>query len=160
MSAKYSSVLLLIFACKFALAQSDHKAIHHFIDQWHQAATDANAEAFFSSMAEQSIYIGTDAKERWTKSEFIIFAKPYFDKGKAWDFHPYDRQLHVTSDGNFAWFSELLTTPMGTCRGSGVIQKTTNEGWKVKQYHLSVTLPNELLSDFIDLVKNSPAVPR
>jgi hypothetical protein len=31
---------------------------------------------------------------------------------------------------------------MGTCRGSGVLEKTTN-GWKIKQYVLSITIPND-----------------
>src|SRR6188768_589919 len=88
-------------------SQSDEKAIHQFIDNWHLAATKADAKVFFGSMADQSIYIGTDASERWTKVEFEGFAKPYFDRGKAWDFKPYDRDLHVTNSGKTAWFSEL-----------------------------------------------------
>lgn len=104
-------------------------------------------------MADSSIYIGTDATERWTKPEFIRFAKPYFDKGKAWDFKPYDRDLHVATDGRHAWFSELLTTWMGVCRGSGILVHTP-EGWKIEQYHLSVTVPNDVIRDFITLVEN------
>jgi hypothetical protein len=127
--------------------------LNQFIDAWHQAATDANATVFFGAMAEDCVYIGTDASERWVKSEFVSFAKPYFDRGKAWDFKPYDRDLHVTSDGKVVWFSELLTTWMGVCRGSGVLFRTA-EGWKFKQYHLSVTIPNDLIRDFISLVEN------
>ena len=116
-------------------------------------ASDARADDFFGAMASDCVYIGTDKAERWTKSEFINFAKPYFDKGKAWDFKPYDRDLHVTSDGKSAWFSELLTTRMGVCRGSGVLVKV-GDGWHLKQYHLSVTVPNDLIRDFITLVEN------
>jgi hypothetical protein len=134
-------------------AQAHDADINHFIDAWHKAAADANANVFFGSMAEQSIYIGTDATERWNKEQFISFAKPYFDKGKAWDFTPYDRDLHVTSDGKYAWFSELLTTWMGTCRGSGILHKT-KDGWKIEQYHLSVTVPNDIIRDFISLVES------
>jgi hypothetical protein len=82
--------------------------VNQFIDAWHMAATKADAKTFFDSMAEGAIYIGTDATERWTKSEFVTFAKPYFDRGKAWDFKPRDRDVHVTSDGHYVWFSELL----------------------------------------------------
>jgi hypothetical protein len=125
--------------------------INQFIDQWHYAAAKADANTFFGSMADSSIYIGTDATERWTKSEFVAFAKPYFDKGKAWDFKPYERDVHVTKDGRCVWFSELLTTWMGVCRGSGVLQRTSG-GWKIEQYHLSVTVPNAAIQDFITLV--------
>jgi hypothetical protein len=105
-------------------------------------------------MSENCIYIGTDKKERWTKKEFMTFAKPYFDKGKAWSFEPFDRDLHVTSDEKIAWFSELLTTWMGVCRGSGILLKGA-DGWKLEQYHLSVTVPNEIIRDFISLVEKS-----
>ena len=149
------TLLLLILTSTQLIAQpgKDHGDIHQFIDQWHLAAAHANADIFFGSMAENSIYIGTDATERWTKATFITFAKPYFDKGKAWDFKPYDRDLHVTSNGRYAWFSELLTTWMGVCRGSGILVKT-KEGWKLEQYHLSVTVPNEIIRDFITLIDN------
>jgi hypothetical protein len=146
--------LLLLTTINTAWAQkTDTVAIHRFIDAWHQAATDANAEVFFGSMAEQSIYIGTDSWERWTKTEFEKFAKPYFDRGKAWDFKPYDRRVHVSKSGQIVWFSELLTTWMGVCRGSGVLERT-RDGWKIQQYHLSVTVPNDAIRDFISLVEN------
>lgn len=125
--------------------------LNRFIDAWHAAAGEANAMVFFESMAENGVYIGTAKEERWTKSQFVAFAKPYFDKGKAWDFKPYDRDLHVSSNGRYAWFSELLTTWMGVCRGSGVLVKTKG-GWRIEQYHLSVTVPNEIIKDFITLV--------
>lgn len=141
---------VLLVAHTVVLAQQ-HQDIHRFLDDWHQAAAEANAEAFFGSMAENSIYIGTDAHEHWNKEAFMAFAKPYFDKGKAWDFKPYERDLHVTSDGNLAWFSELLNTWMGICRGSGVLTRTS-DGWKITQYHLAVTVPNEIIGDFISLV--------
>src|SRR4051812_8995270 len=105
-------VLFLSGLTTHVFSQSN-KEIDLFIDQWHQAAARADASAFFGAMADSSIYIGTDASERWTKSEFITYAKPYFDKGKAWTFKPYDRDVHLSPDGQFAWFSELLETQMG-----------------------------------------------
>jgi hypothetical protein len=145
--------LMLLLATSANLAFSQQQEVNVFIDNWHQAAAKANAEAFFSSMAENSVYIGTDETERWTKSEFYKFAKPYFDKGKAWAFTARDRDLHFSDDGKYVWFSELLATWMGTCRGSGVLHKTT-AGWKIEQYHLSVTIPNDIIKDFISLVDN------
>lgn len=141
---------LLILFCINATAQKTD--IDTFIDDWHLAATNADQEAFFNAMDDESIYIGTDASERWTRIEFLAFSKPHFDKGKAWDFKPYDRDVHISKDGQYVWFSELLTTWMGVCRGSGILYKTPN-GWKIKQYHLSVTVPNETINDFISLVE-------
>ncbi|MGB2554499.1 MAG: nuclear transport factor 2 family protein, partial [Flavobacteriaceae bacterium] len=53
------------------------------LDQWHKAAADASFDTYFSLMDQQSIFIGTDAEELWNKQEFMDFAKPYFDRGKA-----------------------------------------------------------------------------
>ena len=146
-------VALLLFASGTVFSQSDTVAIHKFIDDWHLAATQANAKAYFGSIADNGVFIGTDATERWNKEQFYSFAKPYFDKGKAWDFKAYGRSVHVSNDGRFVWFSELLTTWMGVCRGSGILEKTP-QGWKIQQYHLSVTVPNDLIRDFITLVAN------
>jgi ketosteroid isomerase-like protein len=145
---RYAAILLLAFA---GTAHAQQKQINEFIDAWHLAAAKADANTFFSSMDDNAVYIGTASEERWTKTQFVTFARPYFDAGKAWDFKPYDRDLHVTSNGQYAWFSELLTTWMGVCRGSGVLHKT-KDGWKIDQYHLSVTVPNEIIKDFITLV--------
>ncbi|MGC3945053.1 MAG: nuclear transport factor 2 family protein [Chryseolinea sp.] len=145
--------LLLIISAGTACVAQQHSDIHAFIDNWHKAAAEAKADVFFGSMSQDCVYIGTDKTERWTKEQFMTFARPYFDKGKAWDFKPYDRDLHVTSDGKSAWFSELLTTWMGVCRGSGVLAKENGQ-WFFKQYHLSVTVPNDLIRDFITLVEN------
>ncbi|NJM26578.1 MAG: nuclear transport factor 2 family protein [Bacteroidia bacterium] len=147
-------VFFTLFSLTATAQTKDANAVNKFVDAWHKAAADANANVFFGSMADNSIYIGTDATERWTKQEFITFAKPYFDKGKAWDFKPYDRDLHFSGDGAYVWFSELLHTWMGVCRGSGMLHKTP-EGWKLEQYHLSVTVPNEIIRDFIQLVEGA-----
>lgn len=150
---KKSLIALLMLIHAAAFSQADTVAIHKFIDDWHLAATKADAHAYFGAIADKGIFIGTDAAERWNKAQFYSFAKPYFDKGKAWDFKSYDRTVHVSNDGRFVWFSELLTTWMGVCRGSGIMEKTA-QGWKIHQYQLSVTVPNDLIKDFISLVAN------
>ena len=45
-----------------------------------------------------------------------------------------------------AWFDELLETDLGICRGSGVLT-LTKEGWKIQHYVLSITIPNENVSE-------------
>jgi len=148
---RYAAILAILLPAFINTAQAQEKQINDLIDAWHVAASKADAKTFFDSMDDNAVYIGTAKEERWTKTQFAAFAKPYFDAGKAWDFKPYDRDLHVTSNGRYAWFSELLTTWMGVCRGSGTLHKT-KDGWKIDQYHLSVTVPNEIIKDFITLV--------
>lgn len=142
----------LLLSAGFANAQ-DSKEVNRLLDEWHRAAAVADEDVFFGLIADDGIYIGTDVHERWTKKEFEEFAMPYFKRGTAWDFKPYERDLHFNSAGNIAWFSELLSTWMGECRGSGVLEKT-EKGWHLKQYHLSVTVPNDIIQSFIKLVKD------
>lgn len=121
---------------------SEKEVISKLLNDWHKAASVANFKNYFDPLAENSIYIGTDATENWNKKEFEIWAKPYFDKGKAWNFTSLERNIYFSSDKKMAWFDELLDTQMKICRGSGVLEKS-NGKWKIKQYVLSMTIPND-----------------
>jgi hypothetical protein len=48
---------------------------------------------YFGHFAANGVFMGTDATERWTVSEFRVWAKPYFDRKKAWNFKPRDRHI-------------------------------------------------------------------
>lgn len=127
------------------------------IDNWHLAATEAHYKNYFNAMDTVAVFIGTDASENWTKSEFQKFCKPYFDKGKAWDFKVLERNTYVSNYGNTVWFDELLQTWMGTCRGSGVLEKTNNH-WKIKHYVLSLTIPNDDINAVIKATKKNDSI--
>ena len=112
------------------------------LDAWHKAAADANYNNYFNILTDDSIFIGTDAAENWNKTAFQTFAKPYFDKGKAWNFTALERNIYFNKNKTLAWFDELLSTQMKLCRGSGILVKVGKE-WKIKHYVLSMTVPNE-----------------
>jgi ketosteroid isomerase-like protein len=124
------------------------KAINTLLDNWHAAAAKADYNAYFDKIATDGRYIGTDAGENWDKKAFAAFSKPYFDKGKAWDFKALERHVYFSKDGKTAWFDELLDTWMKVCRGSGVLEKEGNQ-WKIKHYVLSMTIPNDISNDVI-----------
>jgi hypothetical protein len=127
------------------------------LNNWHLAAAEANFDAYFDKMDTISVFIGTDASENWTKKEFSDFSKPYFDKGKAWDFKTLERSIYVNTSGDFVWFDELLNTWMGTCRGSGVLEKK-GKIWKIKHYVLSVAIPNDDVQKVIAAKKKSDSI--
>lgn len=116
--------------------------INKTLDAWHKAAADANYNNYFNILTDDSIFIGTDAAENWNKTAFQTFAKPYFDKGKAWNFTALERNIYFNKNKTLAWFDELLSTQMKLCRGSGILVKVGKE-WKIKHYVLSMTVPNE-----------------
>jgi hypothetical protein len=128
---------------------SDKKKINTTLDSWHKAAANAEFDNYFSFMTSNSVFIGTDATENWQLDAFKAFSKPYFDKGKAWDFTSLQRNIYFDKSQNTAWFDELLDTQMKICRGSGVLIKE-GMNWKIAHYVLSMTVPN----DNIDRVVN------
>jgi hypothetical protein len=127
--------------------------INLVLDKWHSAATQANFDEYFDLMTSDGVFLGTDATENWQNDEFRSFAKPYFDKGKAWSFTGLERNIYFSSERDIAWFDELLDTQMGICRGSGVLENTA-EGWKIKHYVLSIAIPNENVSEVTELKKD------
>lgn len=143
-------LLLFLFTC-VSLAQTKEKTeINILLDNWHKAAAEAKFENYFRYLTEESIFIGTDATENWNKKQFMDFAKPYFDKGKAWNFTALERNVYVSKDKKTVWFDELLNTQMKICRGSGVLIKVGKE-WKIKHYVLSMTVPNDNVNEVVKI---------
>lgn len=130
--------------------KDETKTINTLLDNWHLAAAKGDYNGYFGKIAEDGIYIGTDATENWDKKAFAAFSKPYFNKGKAWDFKPLERNIYFSKDGKTAWFDELLDTWMKVCRGSGVLEKEGKE-WKIKHYVLSMTVPNDATQEVLPL---------
>ncbi|MFT3769297.1 MAG: nuclear transport factor 2 family protein [Minicystis sp.] len=120
----------------------DEAAIAAMLDDWHDAAAKADEARYFGHLAEDSVFLGTDAKERWDKAAFLAYAHPHFAKGKAWSFRAARRA--ITFGGpDIAWFDEdLVTARLGPARGSGVAVRRGGR-WVIAQYNLALTVPNE-----------------
>jgi ketosteroid isomerase-like protein len=131
-------------------AATGKKQINAMLDSFNIAAAKADYKAYFNFYTDDAIFTGTDATERWDKKQFMVWAKPFFDRGKAWSFTSLDRNIYFDKTGNLAWFDELLNTQMKICRGSGVVVKE-GTAWKVKQYILSTTVPNDKLDSVIGM---------
>jgi len=118
-------LLLILFSCSSASAQSD------------DAAVDA-------------VFLGTDVSERWPKAVF----REYAINSNGWVYVPRERHINFTPDANSAWFDEVLdNASYGTSHGTGVLIKT-NEGWKITQYNLTFPIPNALSKKFTDEIKD------
>ncbi len=134
-------------------------AIGALLDQWHAAAGRADEEAYFSRLSDDSIFLGTDAGERWDKPAFRAFAHPHFAKGKAWSFRAVRRDVILSAEGNSGWFDEDLTTPnLGPARGSGVVVHRDGR-WLIAHYNLTITVPNERFDEVKELLESPPRPP-
>lgn len=149
-SLKSFAIVVVLFFSQTLFAQNEEikLKVDYKISKWHQAAAEADLKTYQNLMTEDVVFIGTDATEYWQGQAFIDFAKPYFDRGKAWTFHKLERHIYIGKSKQTAWFDELLDTQMGICRGSGVLVQVDGE-WKIKHYVLSITIPN----DNVDEVK-------
>lgn len=149
----YTFVLFLLSFTAIS-AQSKNKfekekaEISTMLDGFNIAAAKSDYEGYFNYFADESTFIGTDATEIWNKKEFMVWAKPYFDKKRTWNFTALKRNIYFSKDGKLAWFDELLDTQMKICRGSGVVEKINGQ-WKVRQYVLSVTVPNDVVDKVV-----------
>lgn len=119
-------------------------AVNAALDALHRAAAEADYDAYMGAYTDDAVFLGTDATERWTMSEFAAYARPSFDRGQGWTYVPLERWVTVSDAGDTAWFDERLdNATLGETRGSGVLVRTT-EGWKVAQYNLTIPIPNAI----------------
>ncbi|MBB5210294.1 nuclear transport factor 2 family protein [Microbulbifer hydrolyticus] len=128
-------------------------AIARQLDEFHQAAANADFDAYFGRFSKDGVFIGTDASERWSVEDFKQYVKPYFSQGKGWTYVPRDRTI-VVHDG-VAWFDELLDNEAyGECRGSGVLVREGGQ-WKIAQYNLHFPVPNDLAKQITQMIRKS-----
>ena len=121
----------------------ERAAVALVIDDFHDAAAKADEARYFGHFADDGVFLGTDATERWDVAAFRAYAHPHFEKKKAWSFRSIRRVVTIDGGGAVAWFDEDLATPnLGPARGSGVLVKRGAE-WKISQYNLAITVPNE-----------------
>jgi hypothetical protein len=149
-------ILLSLFFCSAFLARTQSNetltSLDKLVNEWHVSAAKANFQQYFDATTNDFIFLGTAPSERWSKVDFQSFCKPYFDKGKAWDFKPSNRIWNFTANGTVAYFDEDLDTWMESCRGSGICIFEDGE-WKIAYYNLTVLIENEKIKEFIKLRK-------
>jgi len=144
------SVLILL---PFSLvAQTPTETVNQFMDNWHKAAATADEDVFFGSMTENGVYLGTDKTEKWQRDEMAKWADEYFQQESAWSFVATERDVYFSEDGKIAWLNEKLDTWMGVCKGTAILELKP-EGWKIALYDLSVTVDNDKIDQFLELIK-------
>ena len=128
------------------------------LDRMHAAASRADGDAYFDLFTPDARFIGTDPAERWSLAQFRAYATPHFSQGKGWTYRSHDR-VATLAPGDcrcIVWFDELLDNDAyGLTRGSGVL-RLTEDGWKIEQYVLSFTVPNDKAKSVVGLIAQGP----
>lgn len=151
-----SLMLLMPFACGADTATQE-KAIDRTLDALHAAAAAADGERYFALFAQDAVFIGTDAAERWTIGQFRDYALPLFARGKGWVYHPRERHIRLAGlpCACIAWFDELLDSQSyGTSRGTGVLVLDKTGEWKIAQYALTFPIPNDLAAELTARIRD------
>jgi uncharacterized protein (TIGR02246 family) len=129
-------------------------AVSALLADWHHAAATGDFKAYFSSMTDDAIFLGTDASERWTRAEFEAFARPYFDGVEAWTYTPVQTHVTASPSAGIAWFDQILRNEKyGLCRGTGVARLEPDARWRVAHYSLTFLVPNEVAKEVTDLTR-------
>ncbi|TNE61937.1 MAG: protein with SnoaL 3 domain, NTF 2 superfamily [Alphaproteobacteria bacterium] len=121
-------------------SDDDTTAVARTLDRFHHAAAAADWDTYFGLMTDDSIFLGTDNRERWDKPTFMAYARPT----KGWVYTLVERHINLTPDKHSAWFDEILhNAKYGTSRGTGILIRTES-GWQIAQYHLTFPIPNDI----------------
>lgn len=148
-------MLALVAALALAAAPTPEEDVAAAIDALHAAASRANGPAYFALFTPDARFIGTDASERWSLTEFRAYAEPYFARGRGWTYTPVERTVTLAPVQCLcvAWFDEVLDSESyGVTRGSGVLRKT-RDGWKIEQYVLSFAVPNARADAVVEAIR-------
>lgn len=148
--------MMNLFAVLSILSASPETDVEAVIDLMHQAASRADGQDYFNQFTPEARFIGTDATERWSLTAFRAYAEPYFARGRGWTYVPRERTVTIAPIGCrcVAWFDEILDNESyGQVRGSGVLS-LTDDGWKIEQYVLSFTVPNDRADDVVAAIKS------
>lgn len=135
--------------------QAAEESVAATLDALHAAASAADGDRYFALFAEEGVFFGTDATERWTVEQFKAYALPFFEQGRGWTYSPTERNVFVSGDGTTAWFDErLFNETYGETRGTGVLV-LRGGSWRIAQYNLTIPVPNELASDLVARIRAS-----
>ena len=130
-------------------------SVHRTLDAFHQAASDADFDGYMGLFADDAVFLGTDATERWTRDEFAEYVAAAFGRGRGWTYVATARWVSVSADGSTAWFDEKLENDnLGDTRGSGVLIRVDGE-WRIAQYNLTIPIPNALAGEVVARIRES-----
>ena len=108
--------------------------------------------------ASDAVFLGTAPDERWPRAEFERYATALRGRRRpayalaASALAPRRAARHVTvgPGGGIAWFDEALVgEKLASCRGCGVLVREEGGAgaWRIAQYSLTMTVPNEAALD-------------
>ncbi len=132
--------------------QTSEFGVELVLDQWHAAAAHGVFDRYIELMTDDAVFLGTDESERWSKDQFMGYAREPFADGNGWVYTPRDRFVALSSDRYTAWVDEVLDNEKyGVLRGTAVLELVNND-WKIAHYSLTMLVPNEKMRDVVEVI--------
>src|SRR5437764_7752082 len=75
---------IFLFVIAGCTTTNSKTQIDKMLDDWHDAAAKSDESRYFAHFADNAVFLGTDATERWNVPAFRAYAHPYFLQGKGW----------------------------------------------------------------------------
>lgn len=147
--------MIAALAAALLFQSSEQAQVASVLDQLNAASTAADAGAYFALFTADARFVGTDAGEHWSLPQFRAYAEPVFARGTGWSYAATKRTITIAPIDCrcIAWFEEkLVNRSYGETRGSGVLRLTA-DGWKIEQYVLSFTVPNDRADAVVEAIK-------
>ena len=148
--------LFFLFVCGLAVAaHHEEEAIGRVLDDFHDAAAEADKDRYLGHMTEDAVFMGTDEWERWPKNpDFVDYVDGRFRDG-GWRYRSVERHVSIADAGNVAWFDEVVYSETnGRFRGTGVLVKQDGT-WKIAHYAMSFLIFNENWQDVVELTQKT-----
>lgn len=118
-------------------------AVRAVVTDLHQAASEADHERFFAHLAEDAVFFGPSAPDRFDVEKL----RERFTEVIGWMAEPTEQHFAVSDDETLAWFDERLASQrLGELRTSGVLRREAG-AWKIVQFHVALPVPNGLLEE-------------
>ena len=157
MKLRHSLFMLMIFCFSGIAYSADVDDIGKVLDDFHNAAAQADKDRYLGLMTDDAVFMGTDEWERWPKHpDFTDYVDGRFRNG-GWSYKSVERQIRVADSGDVAWFDEVVFSETnGRFRGTGVL--TRQDGtWKIAHYAMSFLVLNENWEEVVELTKKTRA---
>ncbi|MCK3685421.1 nuclear transport factor 2 family protein [Maribellus sp. YY47] len=160
---------VVIFACQSQTSPSAEKEtirneITSFLNEFYSTYKSGDFEALADKLSEKSLFMGTDSKEVWNKSEMLaMLQKKHENSNDNFTYKITTRIIRISEDQNSVLVIEQLEdTPVFgenlPVRVTTQLQRQQNE-WQVNFISWSIIPDNKDLFKFIDFLSKTPKEP-
>lgn len=137
--------ILLVTICSFSAlqAQTDSQAVEAADKQFDESFAAKNMAAMFAPVADDCIFYGTDPTERWDVASFKAMIEPQMKNGMP-SMNVLSREVSFLAKGSVAVVVKKINWVIfKTELREVVVYEKQKDGWKMKTFNLSLTIPNQ-----------------